>query len=100
MLIDLHENWPHAIQDWAKEKVGLSLYGYKQIHGFDRWLKFEKCDPKSDHIIVVVEEMKLRLVEVHRVDEDKISIVSNFESNQFLNGMALGINVQKLTLYT
>lgn len=75
--LDLHENWPALLEqaDHTKGLLGRFLSSQKQ------WKHYEKslCT-KSDHIVVVVDEAKQRLIN-RGIEADKISVVSNTLNN-------------------
>jgi len=72
-ILDLHENWPALLEqaDHTKSLLGKFLSNQKQ------WKSYEKqvCE-KADHLIVVVDEAKQRLVKLG-ISPSKISVVSN-----------------------
>lgn len=71
--LDLHENWPAllSISTHTQTFAGKLLSSDKQ------WEAYEKsyCS-KADHVIVVVEEAKKRLMQLE-IEKDKIVVVSN-----------------------
>jgi len=73
LTIDLHENWPAYLRMSAHTNTVLG----KLLSSNKQWEKYEKkmCN-KSDHIIVVVDEAKQRLIQAG-IKAEKISIVSN-----------------------
>jgi glycosyltransferase involved in cell wall biosynthesis len=73
-VLDLHENWPALLEISAHTKTisGRILCSIKQ------WKRYEeKYVPLADHVIVVVEEAKDRLINTTHAAQEKISIVSN-----------------------
>ncbi|MBL7861014.1 MAG: glycosyltransferase family 4 protein [Cyclobacteriaceae bacterium] len=86
VLVDFHENYPEALRTWFKWKknpvVRIKNYFFMNP---TRWTQFEKlaCD-QCDRIIAVVDEMKTRLINEHRVSENKITVVTNTEDKQFI----------------
>lgn len=85
-VLDLHENYPEALKVWFQWKQNpIIRLKNKVFFGFKRWLKYEKsaCQ-NADEVIVVVDEMKERLVTIHKIDSKKISVVTNTESQDFL----------------
>ena len=85
VLLDLHENFPDALKVWFKWKPkSIASFKDKILFTYKRWSKQEAwaCD-NSDHIIAVVDEMKMHLIEKHGVDRDKISVITNSEKRSF-----------------
>ena len=80
IILDLHENWAPALQDWH---VGISFpYSllYKYIHKYERWYNYEATAvTKVDAVIAVVDEMKQRLLNQHKIQACKIVVVPNYE---------------------
>lgn len=79
-VLDLHENWPVLLElsDHTQTFLGKLLSSYEQ------WKKYEVefCN-KADHVVVVVEEAKDRLVKLG-IPKEKITVVSNtLNFNQF-----------------
>jgi glycosyltransferase involved in cell wall biosynthesis len=72
-ILDLHENWPELLRmsTHTQTIIGKLLSSYKQWKNYER----EFCI-KADHIIVVVDEAKDRLIRLG-LSPNKISIVSN-----------------------
>lgn len=80
LVIDLHEVWPHALQDWHSNKSGIAGFFHRIIHNVKRWEKFEQEAVRTfDHVVVVTEEMKHRLKKLHDVENEKISVIENSE---------------------
>jgi len=80
VVADLHENYPAALQEWYGSPLKKAT-----IHNFRRWTRYEgRVLSKASHILVVVDESKELLLE-HGLPEDKISIVPNVSSPDFLN---------------
>ena len=74
LILDLHENYPVLMQMSEHTKT---LPG-KILCSIRKWKNYEKKYVNlADHIIVVVEEAKTRLIMLG-ADSDKIKIVSNF----------------------
>ena len=81
VIADLHENYPELL----RIRFGGSDLSWKDrlLVGTDRWANHErKILQEVDHIIVVVEEAKERLMSIG-LPAAKISIVSNTESEEF-----------------
>lgn len=87
IVLDFHENYPEALKVWFQWKSNpIIRLKNKIFFGFYKWLKFEKvAAEKADHLIVVVEEMKARIQQIHNIDSNKVSVVTNSESVEFLN---------------
>ena len=85
VVLDLHENYPEALRTWFEWKRGLIVKLKNKIFmNADRWQKHEhKALAESDYVIAVVQEMKNRLIQVHAVPPEKITIVSNTEDKTF-----------------
>ena len=85
IVLDLHENYPYAIREW--KRIGrFSSLKLKFIYDLKRWLEYERwAVVRAENIIVVVEEMKERLVEIHGISPKKIIVVPNTESFEFVN---------------
>lgn len=77
IVADLHENYPAAIQVTKGSKKRRWLL--KRLRDFNWWSNYEKhCLPQVEHIIVVVEEAKERLI-AEGILIEKVTIVSNTE---------------------
>ena len=86
-ILDMHENYPEALKVWFQwKKNPVIRLKNKLFFGFDRWLKYERwaCE-KADHVVVVVDEMKERLQSIHNIKLEKLTVVTNTESADFLN---------------
>lgn len=85
VILDFHENYPEALLVWNEWNKGLKTCINKYIfHRYKRWLHYEKkVIAQADHVIAVVKEMKERLINIHNVSENQISIVSNTEPKSF-----------------
>lgn len=85
IILDLHENYPEGLKVWGKWKKSPIIKLKDRIFfSYNRWLKFErKMVHKCDVIIAVVEEMKTRLVDLHKVSPTKIEVVTNSEKKDF-----------------
>lgn len=85
-ILDLHENYPEALKVWFQWKQNPIIRLKNRIFfDFNHWLKYERsaCQ-KADEVIVVVDEMKERLISIHQINPEKISVVTNTESQDFL----------------
>jgi len=81
---DLHENYPEAMRLWRN----LS-FRERFLLGRQRFKRLElKSVRRVDHIIVVVDEAKKRLVSLG-IPKDKISVVMNTEEADFLQKQAI-----------
>lgn len=73
VIADLHENWPAYLRIARHTQT---LAG-RILSPNDKWVKFEKkMLSETDHIIVVVEEAKVRVTDLG-IDPEKVSVVSN-----------------------
>ena len=81
LVLDLHEVWPHALQDWHSNHKGTLKLFHRAAHKLSKWEKYE-CDAayKFHHLIVVTGEMKIRLKEKYRISNNKISVNHKFQS--------------------
>ena len=85
VILDLHENYPEGLKTWfAWKKSFVKRIKNKIFFSYDKWLNYEKemCH-QVDHIIAVIDEMKERLITLHQVPENKITLVSNTELKSF-----------------
>ncbi len=86
VVIDLHENYPEALRTWFKWKKNpiVRIKNYLFMNP-ERWTLFEKqaCEG-SDKIIAVVDEMKARIIREHAIHEEKITVVTNTEDQNFV----------------
>ena len=87
VVLDLHENYPEALRVWYQwKKNPLIRLKNRIFFGFDRWLRYEKSVVKqADLVIVVVDEMKERVAELHQLDKSRICVVTNSESLDFMD---------------
>ena len=93
VVLDLHENYPEAIQVWNTWNTGLkSTINKYFFNNYKRWLNYEKLMiQQSDHVIAVVKEMR-RMVDTHGVSSSDISVVSNTEPCTF-NAIAIAPDI-------
>jgi glycosyltransferase involved in cell wall biosynthesis len=86
VVADFHENYPEALKVWFQWKKNPIIRLKNNIFfGYKRWSAYEKWAVDNvDKVIAVVEEMKSRLVEEHGIGSDKIEVVTNTESKDFL----------------
>lgn len=87
IVMDFHENYPEALRVWFSWKANPFIRIKNNLFfGFKKWLKYEGTVCQFfDHIIVVVEEMKERLNKVHNTPLEKMTVVTNSETTDFLN---------------
>ncbi|NVJ45742.1 MAG: glycosyltransferase family 4 protein [Cytophagia bacterium] len=87
VVLDFHENYPEALKVWFQWKVNpIIRFKNRLFFGYTKWLRYErKASDKSDHLIVVVDEMKERIQQVQNINTSKISVITNSESIDFLN---------------
>jgi glycosyltransferase involved in cell wall biosynthesis len=87
VVADFHENYPEALKVWFQwKKNPLIRLKNKVFFGYKRWSAYEKwAVHKADFVIAVVEEMKTRLVAEHQIVDDKIVVITNTESKDFIN---------------
>jgi len=83
---DFHENYPAGLKTWSSWRKSPIIKIKNQLFfNYERWLKHEnEVVHKVNHIIAVVEEMKERLIEQHHLNSNKITVVSNTETKDFL----------------
>lgn len=87
VVLDFHENYPEALSVWFTwKKNPLIRWKNKLFFGYNRWIEYEQwVAQKCDLILVVVDEMKSRLVSVHNIQASKIFVITNSEPKSFLN---------------
>ena len=87
VVLDLHENYPEGLKVWANwNKSSIIKLKNRIFFAYRRWLSYEKkMVHQCDLIIALVEEMKNRLVDLHQVPVEKISVVTNSEKKEFSN---------------
>ncbi|MEX2601046.1 MAG: glycosyltransferase family 4 protein [Balneolaceae bacterium] len=85
-ILDLHENYPEAVRVWFGWRKNLLIRLKNRIFfNPSYWQNLEGIAARSaDGIIAVVEEMRERLAGLHSIPEEKIRVISNTESRQFL----------------
>ena len=85
LILDLHENYPEALQTWFlwKKNPVLRLKNFVFMNP-KIWSKKEKkyCI-KYDKIVCVVEEMKQKLISNFNIDDKKLVVISNHEKTTF-----------------
>lgn len=98
IIADLHENYPAALQEWVKFSTSNLLQSLilKYLYSYQRWYKHEKIIlEKADKILVVVEEMKTRLIQSHSISSNKITIISNLEDTSFVTNAIIDDTIIK-----
>ncbi len=85
VILDLHENLPEATQIWFNWRKSWPIrLKNKLVNNYNRWQSFEKkAVHEADHVIAVVDEMKAKLIREHKVNPNKITVVTNAESVRF-----------------
>jgi glycosyltransferase involved in cell wall biosynthesis len=90
VIADLHENFPAALQYYLYPPGSM----WDQIKNFlffrqNRWQVYEiSCSKKADHIFVVVNEAKDRLVK-EGIQPDKITVVENTEDIELFESIPI-----------
>ena len=86
VLLDLHENYPEALRVWfAWKKNPIIRLKNKIFFSYNRWLNYEKrVSRKADRVIVVVEDMKQRMAQVHQIALENMVVITNSESKHFV----------------
>ncbi len=87
VICDFHENYPEGLRVWYKWRSNpIIILKNKIFFGFSRWKKYEKWVSKNaSHIIAVVDEMKEKLINDFQISPEKITVVTNSESVNFIN---------------
>jgi glycosyltransferase involved in cell wall biosynthesis len=86
VVADLHENYPAAIRFYLTS----ANFRARFLNGTKRWKRYENyCLKRVNHIIVVVDEAKERVVNDYNISEEKVTIVSNTEDVDFFEGFNL-----------
>ena len=84
VVADLHENYPAAMQFYLTN----ANFKGRFLNGQGRWRRYEKyCLKRIEHIIVVVDEAKDRVVNHCNVPEEKVTIVSNTEDIDYFESL-------------
>lgn len=86
VVADLHENYPAALQVWGMwVRNPLRKAVNKVLFDYHRWIEHEKkVLSKTDKIIVVIDEMKERLITTHKIPPEKIVVVPNTSELSFV----------------
>ena len=87
VVADFHENYPEALKVWFQWKKNSIIRLKNHIFfGYKRWLAYENWAVHHvDKVIAVVEEMKGRIVEEHGLAEERIKVITNTESRDFVD---------------
>lgn len=86
VVSDLHENFAAGAAASVAYEKGFRGWLLNKLYAYPRWHAFEhRALKESDQVIAVVDEMKSRLIEQHKVGPDKITVISNYEDPEFLN---------------
>lgn len=76
VVADLHENYPYLLQ----RIVDTKMLRYRFVFGYERWRRHEAAVvPRVDHVIVVIEEARDRIVRETGVDPGRVSVVANYD---------------------
>ncbi len=90
VIADLHENYPAAIQFYDTPQT---LKG-RFASNTNRWKKYEyQAVRRADHVIVVVDEAKTRLIEDCHLPPKQITVISNTEDIDYFTGLALNSQI-------
>jgi glycosyltransferase involved in cell wall biosynthesis len=86
VIADFHENYPDALRTWFEwTKNPVARLKNNLFMRYERWVKHEKrAVDECDHIIAVVDEMKDRLVNNHKTNPEKITVITNTEDHSFI----------------
>ncbi|CAL2093901.1 conserved hypothetical protein [Tenacibaculum sp. 190524A05c] len=86
IILDLHENYPEALQVWFKwNKNPLKRLKNSIFMNHKSWVKKEKKYCKLyDNVICVVEEMQRKIISNFDINSAKTLVISNQEERNFL----------------
>ncbi len=86
VVLDLHENYPDAIDIWFSwKKNPITRLKNFLFMNSTRWRNLERIAVQnSDRVITVVEEMKDRICQSYQIEENKIFVVPNTENKNFV----------------
>lgn len=86
IVMDLHENMPAAVVEYQAGYRGWFKWFNAAFKSYGRILRYERrLLERSDRVLVVVQEAKDRVHEVHpRLAPDKVVNVENLESRRFI----------------
>lgn len=84
-VLDLHENYPAALMTWFSwRKNPIIRLKNNMFFGYKRWSNYEsRIVKKFTIVIAVVDEMKQRLIEQHKLSKENIVVVPNSEKKEF-----------------
>ncbi len=87
VVADFHENYPDALKVWFEwKKNPLARLKNRLFLNPKHWTKHEQTAvEKSTKVIVVVDEMKERIIQQYRAARSKLVLVSNTEDDSFLH---------------
>ncbi|MDG1331287.1 MAG: glycosyltransferase family 4 protein [Crocinitomicaceae bacterium] len=85
VLLDSHENYPELLEGWFLVKKSWFVeIKNKLLFSPKRWKKHEaRIMPKMDELIVVIEEMRDKFIDLYKLDEKHVTVVSNYEKKSF-----------------
>lgn len=97
LVLDLHENYPAAIQYYRPEHLPVYKQFIGYFYSFKRWVNYERrCALAANRVLVVVDEARERLVN-EGIPANKITVIENTEDiDIFLN---LSLDKDIITLY-
>ena len=76
VVLDLAENWPSLLREW-REREGWNLQNALLRHPAGSRIVERLAVGRADHVLVVVQEMRDRLVTKLGVDPARVSVVMN-----------------------
>lgn len=76
LVLDLAENWPSLLAEWRRQE-GWSLQNLLFRHPRASRVVERMAVARADHILVVVEEMRERLVRELGADPERVAVVMN-----------------------
>ena len=90
-VLDLHENYPAALMTWFSwRKNPIIRLKNSVFFGYKRWRNYEsRIVKKFTIVIAVVDEMKQRLIEQHKLSKETIVVVPNSEKKEFSKNFEL-----------
>lgn len=84
-ILDLHENFPQALQVHHSSRPQLRWL----TNNLNRWTAYERwAIHQADHVIVVVDEAKARLMNDYQLNEHNITVIMNVEDADYFTTMA------------
>ncbi len=98
LVLDLHENYPEALKTWFSwRKNPVIRLKNALFFNYKRWKKYEATIiHKFDYVVAVVDEMRNRLIQEHKITKDKIIVVPNSEKKEF----AINFEQQNTSYFT